>query len=270
MSAEVQALQDPATRPGGDREFTGYNAVVTGAASGIGGAAAQELHRRGANVLALDISPEIEVDGPDTRWTGIRCDVTIPEQVEEAIARFAKTDGDLSLLVSNAGAFLAGANIEKLDLATWERSLRINLTSHFLVLKNFLVYASTSPPASVVVVGSRNVAAPGPGAAAYSVPKAALVQLVRIAALELGSRQIRINVVHPDAVFETKLWTPEALAKSASRYGLSVEEYRNQNVLGLEVRVQDVTNAICLLLGAGFGRTTGAQVPVDGGHLRVI
>ena len=251
-------------------EFWSRNAVVTGAASGIGRATAHALHDRGANVLALDIAPEIVDQGPGSRWTGELCDVTDVDQVEACMTGFAESYGRLDLLVSNAGAFTAGGTIDKLDLETWERGLRINLTSHFIVLRSFLACANTSPPASIVVVGSRNVAAPGPGAAAYSVPKAGLVQLVRVAALELGTRHIRINVVHPDAVFDTAIWTPEVLERSAARYGMSVEEYKKQNVLGESVRLDDVTNAICLLLGEAFARTTGAQVPVDGGHMRVI
>ena len=221
-------------------------------------------------MLALDITPEIIEPGPDPRWVGRRCDVTASDQVEACLAEFARLNGPLDLLVSNAGVFTAGSTIDKLDLEAWERGLRINLTSHFIVLHSFLAYANTTPPASIVVVGSRNVAAPGPGAAAYSVPKAGLVQMVRVAALELGARKIRINVVHPDAVFETALYTPEVLERSAARYGVSVEEYKKQNILGVDVRTQDVSNVICLLLGDAFSRTTGAQVPVDGGHVRVI
>ncbi len=261
---------DAIARPYGNAEFAGRNAVITGAASGIGRHAALELHGRGANVLALDIAPGIVDPRPEDRWTGRICDVTSVDQVEACLTEFAKSHGPLDLLVSNAGVFTAGSTIDKLDLETWERGLRINLTSHFIVLKSFLAYANATPPASIVMVGSRNVAAPGPGAAAYSVPKAGLVQLVRVAALEIGARHIRINVVHPDAVFDTALWTPEVLARSAARYGLSVEEYKKQNVLGASVRLEDVTNAICLLLGEAFARTTGAQVPVDGGHMRVI
>jgi NAD(P)-dependent dehydrogenase (short-subunit alcohol dehydrogenase family) len=77
-------------------------------------------------------------------------------------------------------------------------------------------------------------------------------------------------VVHPDAVFDTALWTPEVLERSAARYGLSAEDYKKQNVLGKSVRGEDVAAVICLLLGEAFSRTTGAQVPVDGGHRRVI
>ena len=260
----------PDALPGGNREFLGRNAVVTGAASGIGAHVARELHRRGANVLALDIAPEIIEPGPDPRWVGRSCDVTVPDQVQACLTEFARLNGPLDLLVSNAGVFTAGSTIDKLDLETWERGLRINLTSHFIVLQSFLAQANTTPPPSIVVVGSRNVAAPGPGAAAYSVPKAGLVQLVRVAALELGARQIQINVVHPDAVFDTGLYTPEVLERSAARYGITVEQYKKQNILGVKVRLQDVSNVICLLLGETFSRTTGAQVPVDGGHMRVI
>lgn len=251
-------------------EFAGRNAIVTGAASGIGRAAAEALHRRGANVLALDISHDIVATGYDERWTDLICDVTNADEVENCLAQFAKAHGPLDLLVSNAGAFTAGKTIETLDLETWERGLSINLTSHFIVLRAFLAHANARPPASIVIVGTRNVAAPGPGAAAYSVPKAGLTQLARVAALELGPRGIRVNVVHPDAVFETGLWTPEVLERSAARYGVSVEEYKRQNVLGETVRLADVSNAISLLLGEGFARTTGAQIPVDGGHMRVI
>lgn len=68
------------------------------------------------------------------------------------------------------------------------------------------------------------MASPGAGAAAYSVSKAGLTQLMRVAALELAAEGITVNAVHPDAVFDTRLWTEEALATSARRYNLTVEE----------------------------------------------
>lgn len=269
MVSDVERVA-PASEGMACSEFLGRNAIVTGAASGIGAAVARDLHFRGANVLGLDVAPGILDPGPDERWTGRQCDVTDAAEVEQCLADFACECGPLDLLVSNAGVFTAGSSIQDLDLETWERSLRINLTSHFIVLKSFLAHIETEPPGSVVIVGSRNVSAPGPGAAAYSVPKAGLVQLARVAALELGLKRIRINVVHPDAVFDTGMWTTEALERSANRYGISVEEYKMQNVLGVEIRLEDVTRAICMLLGDSLSRTTGAQIPIDGGHMRVI
>ena len=65
------------------------------------------------------------------------------------------------------------------------------------------------------MVGSKNVPAPGPGAAAYSASKAALTQLARVAALEWGPDRIRVNIVHPNAVFDTGIWTDEVLESRA-------------------------------------------------------
>jgi NAD(P)-dependent dehydrogenase (short-subunit alcohol dehydrogenase family) len=123
---------------------------------------------------------------------------------------------------------------------------------------------------SVVVVGSKNVPAPGPGAAAYSASKAALTQLARVAALEWGADGIRVNTVHPDAVFDTGLWDDEMIASRAANYRLTPAEYRTRNLLHAEVRSDVVASLVADLCGPGFSRTTGAQIPVDGGNDRVI
>ncbi|KXK20830.1 MAG: 3-oxoacyl-ACP reductase [Chloroflexi bacterium OLB15] len=122
----------------------------------------------------------------------------------------------------------------------------------------------------VVVIGSKNVPAPGPGAAAYSASKAAMTQLARVAALEWGGDGIRINTVHPNAVFDTGLWTPEVLENRAKHYGLTVEQYKTNNVLKVEVTSHDVGELAAELCGSVFARTTGAQIPIDGGNDRVI
>jgi NAD(P)-dependent dehydrogenase (short-subunit alcohol dehydrogenase family) len=122
----------------------------------------------------------------------------------------------------------------------------------------------------VVVIGSKNVPAPGPGAAAYSASKAALTQLARVAALEWGADGIRVNVVHPNAVFDTGIWTAEVLRTRAESYGLTVEQYKRNNVLAVEVSSRDVAELVAEMCGPVFSRTTGAQVPIDGGNDRVI
>ena len=77
-------------------------------------------------------------------------------------------------------------------------------------------------------------------------------------------------VLHPDAVFDTDLWTPEMLARRAARYGLSVAEYRKRNLLRCEVTAADVGALVAALASDLFAKTTGAQIPVDGGSDRVI
>jgi NAD(P)-dependent dehydrogenase (short-subunit alcohol dehydrogenase family) len=122
----------------------------------------------------------------------------------------------------------------------------------------------------VVVMGSKNVRAPGPGAAAYSASKAALTQLARVAALEWAEDGIRVNVLHPDAVFDTGLWTEEVLAARAAHYGLSVEQYKRRNLLKTEITSRDVAELAAELCGPLFAKVTGAQIPIDGGDPRAI
>lgn len=247
----------------------GRSALVTGAAVGIGRAICAALTADGFRVTGADVSEGVfeAVDSP--LFHGILCDVTREEQVRAAVSS-AAPDGRLDLVVCNAGIFTAGARIEDLDDATWERSLAVNLTGTLRVMRAAIPFLKRGQDASIILIGSRNVAAPGPGAAAYSAAKAATVQLARVAALELAGEGVRVNIVHPDAVFDTDLWTEEALARSAARYGLTVDAYKRKNLMKSEIRSADVAAMVCTMAGPAFGRTTGAQVPVDGGNDRVI
>ena len=92
----------------------------------------------------------------------------------------------------------------------------------------------------------------------------------RVAALEWGTDNIRTNSLHPNAVFDTGIWTEEVLAARAKHYGLTVEQYKKNNVLKTEVTSRDVAELAAEMCGPLFAKTTGAQLPVDGGNDRVI
>uniref|UniRef100_UPI004055B84B SDR family oxidoreductase n=1 Tax=Candidatus Electronema sp. TaxID=2698783 RepID=UPI004055B84B len=100
--------------------------------------------------------------------------------------------------------------------------------------------------------------------------KAALTQLMRVTALEWGKDGIRINALHPNAVFDTGIWTDEVLQARAAHYGLSVAAYKTNNLLGVEVRSCDVAELAAEMCGPLFACTTAAQLPVDGGNDRVV
>jgi len=251
--------------------LTGQVALVTGAASGIGRACALELMKRGAAVVGLDLSEAIADVSAKPEFLGITGDVTAPDVLTAAVAETVRTFGGLDLLVINAGVFPDPAPVAGLHPSVWEQAMRVNATSASLLLGVAHPYLSRAPAGgAVVVVGSKNVPAPGKGAAAYSASKAALTQLARVAALEWGDDGIRVNVVHPDAVFDTALWDDDLIATRAAAYGLTPTEYRSRNVLGAEVSSEVVATLIADLFGPGFARTTGAQIPVDGGNERVI
>jgi rhamnose utilization protein RhaD (predicted bifunctional aldolase and dehydrogenase)/NAD(P)-dependent dehydrogenase (short-subunit alcohol dehydrogenase family) len=257
-------------RMAGRPPLAGKVALVTGAASGIGRAAAAALARQGASVVATDLNPAIGEIFSRPDLVGLRVDATDPAavvaSVEETIRRF----GGLDIVVSNAGVFTQSQPIGSLTDAAWAASLELNLTSHMTLLRTAAPFLALGFEPSVIVMGSKNVPAPGPGAAAYSVAKAGLTQLARVAALELGKQGIRVNVLHPHAVMDTAAWTPEVLASRARAYGMTEEEYKKNNVLGVEVTTHDVANAVVALAGSAFRATTGAQIPIDGGNDRVI
>jgi rhamnose utilization protein RhaD (predicted bifunctional aldolase and dehydrogenase)/NAD(P)-dependent dehydrogenase (short-subunit alcohol dehydrogenase family) len=251
--------------------FAGEVALVTGAASGIGRACVESLLARGAAVAGLDIDPRIEGLLPRKDFLGIRCNVTVEEELRAALAAVVDAHGGLDMLILNAGIFPATRKIEDLTLEEWRRVMGINLDANLVLLHLAHPFLKLAPAGGrVVVIGSKNVPAPGPGAAAYSASKAALNQLARVAALEWGRDGIRVNTLHPNAVFDTGVWTDEVLTSRAAAYGLSVEEYRRNNVLRAEVTSRDVAEAAAELCGPRFAKTTGAWLPVDGGNERVI
>ena len=149
--------------------------------------------------------------------------------------------------------------------------MSVNLDSNLLLLRACHPLLKLAPRGGrVVVIGSKNVPAPGPGASAYSASKAGLNQLARVAALEWGTDRIRVNTVHPNAVFDTGLWTEEILSQRAKQYGMTIEQYKTNNVLRTEVGSRDVAELAAEMCGPLFAKTTGAQIPVDGGNERVI
>ena len=252
-------------------EFSGEIALVTGAASGIGRACVDALLKRGAAVIGLDLQDTVVEVSSAAGYLGLQVDLTDEAALEAALERGARQFGGLDLLILNAGVFPASRSIAELNTAEWERVLGVNLTANLSLLRLAHPLLKLAPNGGRVVVNaSKNVPAPGPGAAAYSASKAALTQLARVAALEWGADGIRVNVLHPNAVFDTGIWTPEVLEKRAHSYGLSVDAYRRNNVWRVEVTSRDVAELACTLCGAAFSRTTGAQVPVDGGNDRVI
>ena len=251
--------------------FAGEVALVTGAASGIGKACVDALLARGAAVVGLDIDPAIERLYERQDFLGLRCNVADGAEVDAALDRMLEAYGGLDMLILNAGVFPGGRRIEELADAEWRKVMAVNLDANLALLRECQPLLRLAPRyGRVVFIGSKNVPAPGPGAAAYSASKAALTQLMRVAALEWGGEGIRVNALHPDAVFDTGLWTGEVLAARAAHYGLSVEDYKRKNVLKTEVTSRDVAELAAEMCGPLFAKTTAAQVPVDGGNDRVI
>lgn len=257
-------------RAGKPAEFSGEVALVTGAASGIGRACVRALRGRGAAVVGIDKAEGADAaDGRD--YLGIRADLTDADAAKDAVRRAVDRFGGVDILVAAAGIFGPSAPIAAADPEDWRTVMAVNLDSlPRLFAAAHPALARAPRGGRVVLIGSKNVPAPGPGAVAYSASKAAATQLARVAALEWAADGIRVNTVHPDAVFDTGLWSAELIEERARRYGLTVDQYKRRNLLSRGIDSDTVAGAVAALCSTAFAATTGAQVPIDGGNERVI
>ena len=184
---QAKLRKAPAPKP-----LQGKVAIVTGAAAGIGKAIALALQVQGAAVVGMDLNPETaqRLSGHDG-LDGVVLNLTDYPKVQAAVEDVVRTYGGLDILVSNAGIFTAGANFEDMDAGNWAKSMEVNLTSHMRLLQSCVPFLKLGVEATAIFVGSRNVKAPGAGAGSYSCAKAAVTQLVRVAALELAPAGVR-------------------------------------------------------------------------------
>ena len=218
FDVEYWELEQAKLRKGGARkDFDGKIVCVSGAASGIGKACAKAFLDGGACVLGLDINPDVTTVFKNPGYIGVAVDLCDNDAVVRAVEQCVHCFGGIDVLVLNAGIVPKSALIEDLDPAIWDKSMNINLTASQRLMTACVPYLKLGVDPCIVIVGTKNAPAPGKSMAAYSCAKAALTQLGRIAALELAPHGVRVNTVHPDAVFDTGIWTQEVRKQTRAR-----------------------------------------------------
>jgi len=259
--------------------LAGQVALVTGAAGAIGFAICQRLVEAGAHVVATDVASErldraiSELD-PKGRGSvaGVVVDVTDERSVAEGFATACRLYGGIDIVVLNAGV-AHSSSIENTEVAPFRHVVEVNLVGYFLVLREAAaLLRSQGTGGNVIVNSSKNVFAPGADFAAYSASKAGAHQLAKVAALELASAGVRVNMVNADAVFGDErrpsgLWQEVGAARARAR-GLEPsalrDYYRQRNLLKASVTPDHVANAV-VFFASNATPTTGATLPVDGG-----
>ena len=250
--------------------------IVTGAASGIGRDVSVALAARGAHVALADLDAvglartEAVIHAAGGAALAVRTDVTKTDDIDRLVHDTVMRWGGLDGAVSNAGVAVMG-RIEALSLDEWSKSLAVNTTSHFLLTKRVLAaLRAQGIGGSLVYIASKNAFSPGEAFGAYSVAKAAEVQLARIVAIEAGRVGVRANVVNPDAVFEgSRLWEGGLREERAAAHHVDPGElekfYAARSLLGVAVRGSDVAEAVAFCLSDRSSRMTGCVLTVDGG-----
>lgn len=231
-------------------ELSGANAIVTGGASGIGAATVDALHAAGARVAVLD-----QNDAPDADLS-LPVDIGDEEQVIAAVRAAADRLGGLDVAVVNAGVGGMGAI---LDLSTqeWDRVMRVNLRGGFVTLRECArAMVALDTPGAIVAVTSVSGFLTDRSMAHYSVSKAGLAALVKVAARELGPYGIRVNAVAPGTTD-----TPMFAATDAMR-GYR-ERVAGRSALGRVGSAAEVAQAIVALCTLDW--VTGQIVAADGG-----
>ncbi len=191
------------------KRFQDKIVMVTGAASGIGAAAAQAFADEGARVALLDISVEglnaqragIQAAHPSADLLAISTDIAAPEQIGAAVDQIVARWGRIDVVFANAGINGVWAPIEAITPADWDRIIDINLKGTFFTIKYAVPHMKTSGGAIVItssINGSHIFS--NSGSSVYSVSKGGQVILAKMLALELAPHQIRVNAICPGAV----------------------------------------------------------------------
>ncbi|UWR35694.1 SDR family oxidoreductase (plasmid) [Sulfitobacter sp. W027] len=232
-------------------------ALVTGAARGIGLATATLFHAEGKRVVMLDRDGEELANAAATLpgALAIICDVSIPQQVAQAVAEVEQTCGRLDILVNNAGVADFGPLAET-DFARWRRVMETNLDGVFLMSQACLPLLSVRGGAIINIASISGLRA-STLRIAYGTSKAAVIHLTKQQAAELGEFGIRANCVCPGPV-DTKL----ALAVHSPEIRAAYHDAIPLNRYGTEREIADV---ICFLASDRASYVTGQVVASDGG-----
>ena len=238
-------------------------AVVTGGAQGIGAAIARRLLVRGATVYILD---QACVETESDEVVSMECDVTSEQSVRESFDLIAEKSRRIDIVCANAGTVPEWTATENIDLDTWNRVFSVNSTGLMLTIKHS-VSLFRQGSGAIIVTGSMNSWRGDPNIAAYVASKHSALGIVRSAALDLGSRGIRVNGVGPGPIATEALI--RRIADRASLTGLSASEALEDLAKGTALHrlatVEDVVNTITFLASDSSAGITGQMIPVDCG-----
>ena len=247
-------------------KFTGKVALITGASSGIGAAAAKLFSKLGATLALSGRNIEnlkavaSECEG-ETKPILIKADLGTEADTKLLIEKAVSELGQIDILVNNAGVLELGS-IENTTLDQYDRVMNVNLRAVYH-LTMLAVPHLVKTKGNIVNVSSVNGLRSFPGVLAYNISKAGLDQFTRCVALELAPKGVRVNAVNP-GVIVTELQKRGGLSDEA--YANFLERSKQTHALGRPGEVDEVAEAIAFLASSEASFTTGCSLPVDGGR----
>ncbi|MDB5092591.1 MAG: 3-hydroxyacyl-CoA dehydrogenase [Candidatus Eremiobacteraeota bacterium] len=254
-------------------ELNGAHALVTGAGRGIGAAIVTALAESGARLTLLgrnraELDTHAATLGPSAEAFVVTADVTDEDAVTAAFAAARARHGEITILVNNAGAGTS-MPFAKLDRATWDAAIAVNLTATYLCCRAVVEPMIAARYGRIVNVASTAGLVGGPYIAAYTAAKHGAIGLTRSLAAELGSKGITVNAVCPG--FTETAMLDDTLARIAKTTGRSEAEAAKallaRNPLGRFVRPDEVAGAVAWLCRPDSAAINGQAIVVDGGEV---
>ncbi|MFK7793248.1 MAG: SDR family NAD(P)-dependent oxidoreductase [Devosiaceae bacterium] len=248
------------------RVLEGRNALVTGGANGLGLAIAKRMALAGADITIVDLPGKH--DNMPANWVLHEIDLLSDETANE-LASLASDLGNVDIVVANAGVVPPWRGMAELDLAEWDRVMRINVWGVAATLGAFAGALERSGKGTAVVMASLNGYKAHPKQVLYTASKHAVVGVVRAAALDLGPRGIRVNALAPGPIATDALISRVETrhATGGPKPGEALAGLAADAALGRIATQDDVANAALFLASDASAGMTGTILPVDGGLL---
>lgn len=254
-------------------QLTDKVALVTGAGSGIGKAAAELMAKEGAKVALLGraedelqkTQAQIEANGGAA--IPLLADISQPEQMQQATQKIFDKWGRLDIVFANAGINGVWASLEELALEEWNKTININLTGTFLTVKYAVPYLKRQG-GSVIITSSVNGTRvfSNTGATAYSCTKAAQVAFTKMVALELAEHDIRVNVICPGAIDTNIDENTERRNLEEIQEPVEFPEGKIPLTDGKPGTSEQVAQLVLFLASDASSHITGTEMWIDGGE----
>lgn len=256
------------------QDLKGKTALVTGAGSGIGKAAALLLAKAGANVAVLSRTQEeidetaTEIEALGAKAIAVTADTSEDADMREAVAKTIERFGKLDIVVANAGINGVWAPIEDIKPDEWDQTITVNLRGTYLTIHHAVPHLEAAGGGAIVIISSINGTRTftTPGASAYSATKAAQVAMAQQLALELGPRKIRVNAICPGAI-ESEI-SDNTQSRGTEKTKIPVDFPKGDIPItdGKPGKADDVAEAILFLVSDASRHITGSPLWIDGGQ----
>lgn len=239
-------------------DLTAKVVLVTGGGRGIGRAITERFHAEGSRVVALDVTfgDDHELGGD---WWLLPCDVSDHASVQHAVGEVVDRFGAVDVLVNNAGVNVEGL-VADLDPQRWRRAFEVNVTGAFLMSQAVIATMKEQHSGRIINAASFAAIVPSVGSAAYAASKAAVVQLTRVLASELGPWNVTVNAYAPGMI-------PTAMNGFADMPEPAQARLLDTLSLRRWGRPDDVADLVCFLASDAAQYITGTLIDVSGGKL---